>query len=188
MLFAEREKASKTPQERALTNKFRFPVTRLPDTALFSSPYRTDRCMTSKAGGGSGVDEGGREKLPLGGRGACRATAPSIAPPVTKKKTRPAAAAAAAAGSDGGVEMEEEEPSEKDNAKRILRTLATHLWPSKELQVMMMICMGNDDDEDGAAAGGEARWWWWMVVGVCGCWSVVAGSGGWWSVVAGGVG
>lgn len=57
---------------------------------------------------------------PSGGRGACRATAPSIAPP--KQKVLP-----------GDYS---EEPSERDNAKRILRTLATHLWPSKELQVV----------------------------------------------------
>lgn len=59
---------------------------------------------------------GGQEQAPLGGRGACRATAPSIAP--AAKRTE-----------------EAEEASERDNAKRILRTLATHLWPSKELQV-----------------------------------------------------
>ncbi|CAN0216583.1 unnamed protein product, partial [Ectocarpus fasciculatus] len=58
---------------------------------------------------------GDQEQPPLGGRGACRATAPSIAPAV--KRTE-----------------EAEEASERDNAKRILRTLATHLWPSKELQ------------------------------------------------------
>ncbi|CBN75449.1 iron-sulfur clusters transporter atm1, mitochondrial precursor [Ectocarpus siliculosus] len=58
---------------------------------------------------------GDQGQPPLGGRGACRATAPSIAPAV--KRTE-----------------EAEEASERDNAKRILRTLATHLWPSKELQ------------------------------------------------------
>lgn len=56
-----------------------------------------------------------------GGRGACRAKAPSIAPPKTKQR-------------------DEGPPSEKENAKRILRTLATHLWPSKELQVYLEGC------------------------------------------------
>lgn len=78
----------------------------------------------------------------LGGRGACRATAPSIAPAV--KRTE-----------------EAEEDSERDNAKRILRTLATHLWPSKELQVRVHSsarggCCGFENKGAGGGASGRA--------------------------------
>jgi len=100
-----------------------FWIYTLPGTLLSSVPYRSSRYMASKAGSGGGVGEGGgQEKPPLGGRGACRATAPSIAPPVAKK-TKANAKAAAADGLNGepaaavAAEEEDEEPSERDNAK-----------------------------------------------------------------------
>ncbi|CAM9878675.1 unnamed protein product [Ascophyllum nodosum] len=97
---------------------------------------RLDQHLSTKAGGGGNDDVGsgdgstsGREEAqhaqhrhcspsssPLGGRGVSRAKAPSISP-YNKKEA-----------------FDEGEDSERENAKRILRTLARHLWPSKELQ------------------------------------------------------
>lgn len=84
------------------------------------------RAAVGEGGGGGRCSLGEQQQPPLspkeklGGRGACRMTAPSIAPPKEKVSS-------------------DEEASERENAKRILRTLATHLWPSKELQVTLFI-------------------------------------------------
>lgn len=137
---------------------------------------------SGSGGGGGGSADGGNTGLPspeneqrqrkqqqqtppLGGRGACRVTAPSIAPPVSKRKRKAAAAAAA------GV-AEEEEPSERDNAKRILRTLATHLWPSKELQVGYMHALRFRLRSGGGCCGVGGLWvrWWGARVFDVGLW------------------
>lgn len=90
-----------------------------------ASPETNDSEEGSSDGGRCSLGEQQHQqplssKEMLGGRGACRVTAPSIAPPKTKVSS-------------------DEEASERENAKRILRTLATHLWPSKELQVTSSI-------------------------------------------------